>query len=179
MIQWAEQTPDFQVLPAAELFAELPFSVAIAMARLASPADVLLRPGVKEQIYAHLRRRSIEMGGLLIGRVFERARATRAVAIEDAIASEEFDGTGVSLRMGTDVWEKARAQSTAGQSVVGWYHSHPNLGAFFSGTDRRTQSSFFNQPHSLGLVVDPIRIEERWFRGPESQEIARARVVDL
>ncbi len=41
--------------------------------------------------------------------------------------------------------------------VVGWYHSHPNLGAFFSGTDRATQRAFFNRPYSVGLVVDPVR----------------------
>jgi hypothetical protein len=56
--------------------------------------------------------------------------------------------------------------------VVGWYHSHPNLGAFFSGTDRKTQRSFFSQRYSLGLVADPVRSEEAWFVGPDATALS-------
>jgi len=75
----------------------------------------------------------------------------------------------VSLAMGTEIWDRARdLMARAGSMVVGWYHSHPNLGAFFSGTDRATQRAFFNRPYSVGLVVDPVRGEEAWFVGPAS-----------
>jgi proteasome lid subunit RPN8/RPN11 len=69
--------------------------------------------------------------------------------------------------MGTEVWNRAR-ERLGDRIVVGWYHSHPNLGAFFSGTDRRTQRHFFNRPYSVGLVIDPVRGEEAWFVGPEA-----------
>jgi proteasome lid subunit RPN8/RPN11 len=62
--------------------------------------------------------------------------------------------------------------------VVGWYHSHPNLGVFFSGTDRKTQRDFFNQSHSLGLVVDPIRLQEKWFIGPDSIELRPPQIIE-
>ncbi len=91
--------------------------------------------------------------------------------------STEFEGTGVSLRMGTSIWNEARNAQTAGQSVVGWYHSHPNLGVFFSGTDRRTQAAFFKQPYSLGFVVDPIRMEDMWFAGPDSIQLAAEQII--
>jgi proteasome lid subunit RPN8/RPN11 len=52
--------------------------------------------------------------------------------------------------------------------VVGWYHSHPGLGAFFSHTDRRTQQAFFAHAYSVGWVVDPLRGESAWFVGPRS-----------
>ncbi|MCY1311905.1 hypothetical protein D9M70_622700 [compost metagenome] len=55
--------------------------------------------------------------------------------------------------------------------MVGWYHSHPNLGAFFSGVDRKTQKDFFNSNYNLGLVIDPIRNEEKWFISSESIEV--------
>ena len=62
--------------------------------------------------------------------------------------------------------------------VVGWYHSHPNRGAFFSGTDRRTQRALFTQSYSIGLVIDPVRGEEAWFWGPDSIPLsARLRIV--
>ena len=63
-----------------------------------------------------------------------------------------------------------RRFSTRACSVVGWYHSHPGLGAFFSGTDRETQHAFFRQPYSLGLVVDPLRAELACYAGPDSAE---------
>jgi proteasome lid subunit RPN8/RPN11 len=100
-----------------------------------------------------------------------------AVAISACVPSVAYDSTGVSLTMDTDVWERARLPAGEGRSVIGWYHSHPNLGAFFSGTDRRTQRAFFNQPHSLGLVVDPIRKEKKWFIGADSAELPPWRII--
>jgi proteasome lid subunit RPN8/RPN11 len=66
-----------------------------------------------------------------------------------------------------------------GEVVVGWFHSHPDLGAFFSGTDRRTQAGFFHHPFSLGWVVDPVRGEQAWFCGPHSVELQAADVLAL
>merc|ERR1740125_47561 len=42
--------------------------------------------------------------------------------------------------------------------VVGWYHSHPGMGCWFSGTDMNTQQSFeaLNQ-RAVAVVVDPIQ----------------------
>ncbi|MCG3201208.1 MAG: hypothetical protein NFCOHLIN_01074 [Gammaproteobacteria bacterium] len=62
--------------------------------------------------------------------------------------------------------------------VVGWFHSHPNLGAFFSGTDRSTQRKFFGHEYSLGYVIDPIRDEHAYFLGADSEEIGSDTVVD-
>jgi proteasome lid subunit RPN8/RPN11 len=66
-----------------------------------------------------------------------------------------------------------------GRIIVGWYHSHPKLGAFFSGTDRATQRAFFNHPYSVGLVVDPWRNEDAWFLGPEAASLTRQSVLDV
>ena len=91
------------------------------------------------------------------------------VSIDGFLASETCRTSGVSLAMGTEIWDRARdLMARTGSMVVGWYHSHPNLGAFFSGTDRATQRAFFNRPYSVGLVVDPVRGEEAWFVGPAS-----------
>ena len=55
--------------------------------------------------------------------------------------------------------------------------SHPNLGVFFSGTDRKTQKDFFDTEYSLGLVVDPVRDEELWFFGGDSQQLERKSIL--
>ncbi|KAK2195410.1 bifunctional Rpn11-EIF3F [Babesia duncani] len=42
--------------------------------------------------------------------------------------------------------------------VVGWYHSHPGFGCWFSGTDVNTQQSFEQlNPRAVGIVIDPIQ----------------------
>ena len=80
--------------------------------------------------------------------------------------------------MDTAVWAHARqACSDNNEVVIGWYHSHPNLGAFFSGTDRYTQRHFFQHEHCLGLVVDPIRHDEKWFVGPDLVEYPLEHVI--
>ncbi|SJK86416.1 26S proteasome regulatory subunit N11 [Babesia microti strain RI] len=44
------------------------------------------------------------------------------------------------------------------EMVVGWYHSHPGFGCWFSGTDVNTQQSFEQlNPRAVGIVVDPIQ----------------------
>merc|ERR1719453_95087 len=44
------------------------------------------------------------------------------------------------------------------EMVVGWYHSHPGFGCWFSGTDMNTQQSFEQlNPRAVGVVVDPIQ----------------------
>jgi len=72
--------------------------------------------------------------------------------------------------MAPDLWIDTKPHIEAGKMVLGWFHSHPGFGAFFSGIDRSTQAAFFSQPYSLGLVVDPKSQEERLFFGPDSRE---------
>jgi len=43
--------------------------------------------------------------------------------------------TGIPLRLDSGVWEAARIKAHDERSVIGWYHSHPNLRVFFSGID--------------------------------------------
>jgi len=61
--------------------------------------------------------------------------------------------------------------------IVGWYHSHPNLGVFFSDTDRATQSTFFNNLYALGLVIDPVRIDRKCFFGAASDELEKQAIT--
>ncbi len=120
-----------------------------------------------------------ERGGLLLGRAYASKNGTEAQVIvaERSVASRAFNSTGVSLRMESEIWELARPLLKDGMIVVGWYHSHPNLGAFFSETDRITQRNFFRNPFSLGVVIDPVRNELCAFVGPDSTDIPLENVI--
>lgn len=180
MIVWSEQKPDFFRKPIDDLVRRLPFTTACAvMLGAGQVPKVVADRRALDGVINHLAERPVEMGGLLIGSVHNLAGDADqfVIAVADFVQSVKYDSTGVSLRMDTDVWERARMKAGDRQSVIGWYHSHPNLGVFFSGTDRRTQRAFFNHPHCVGLVIDPIRKEEKWFIGADSDELAPHQVL--
>lgn len=172
-MRWIEEPAERQAGQVSEFIRQLSFVDALGLLRrLAQCSQLRVDPRCREGIAAHVKTRRTELGGLLVGRAFSAdanfpATWGHLVMVEDFVPSEECQTSGVSLAMGTEVWDKAR-EYLGDRIVVGWYHSHPNLGAFFSGTDRRTQRHFFNRPYSVGLVVDPVRGEEAWFVGPEA-----------
>ncbi len=126
----------------------------------------------------------LERGGLLIGEPFVDAQGgIELVHIRAAVASEDDESSAISLRMSARVWAAAQARLAPFERVVGWFHSHPGIGAFFSHTDRATQDGFFREPYSIGWVIDPQRDpprgEHAWFIGPDSVEIGIDAVVFL
>ena len=74
--------------------------------------------------------------------------------------------------MDSTIWNDANSCLSSKQAVVGWYHSHPNLGVFFSATDRYNQKASFSASFHLGLVIDPIRNQTALFKGADSDEIS-------
>lgn len=180
-MKWNELEPDNTRFPVENLTPRLGFIDAIrVLTRDASlPPLVFLTHAARERVIQHARSKDVELGGLLVGAVFGRRADNSPVAVDirEAVPSDNFESTSVSLSMGSDVWQKAAYYRDHGLCVVGWYHTHPNLGAFFSSTDRSTQRGFFREPYSLGLVIDPIRGEEAWFIGPTSDPLSSSYVV--
>ena len=178
-MQWTELKPDAHVEEAPSLFAVLDCVSAIRChANLVRGAHLYVLRDCAERIMRHVASDSKEVGGLLLGRVWMYKGAGNGAAIPlvfilDAVASTANHHTSVSLEMGTDVWNSANARASGPVLVVGWYHSHPNLGAFFSATDRNTQQAFFTNPYSVGWVIDPVRNEEKVFLGKHSEEYRR------
>lgn len=176
-IHWRDSEPEVSVRELNSLFRRTGWASAVAFIQNGfAGLSVYLARTCERAIDSHLASESAELGGLLLGRVFKAPISTASsypwiTLIEQAIPSCEYRNSSVSLRMGTEVWNRAGAALQDGLMIVGWYHSHPNLGVFFSGTDRATQSAFFNHPYALGLVIDPIRKERKCFFGGASEEL--------
>jgi proteasome lid subunit RPN8/RPN11 len=172
-MKWDDVTPDFRTYSATELCTQMSFSSNCWLIGRKKTTSVLIAAQIFHQIQEHLREGRVEMGGLLLGRVhkFGNKDSRTIVHITNSVRAAEFRGTAVSLRMDTEVWNSARSLSKEDEFIVGWYHSHPNLGVFFSGTDRKTQKDFFDNDYSLGLVIDPVRNQELWFLGGDSLEL--------
>jgi proteasome lid subunit RPN8/RPN11 len=181
VIEWRDEETALPTASLDSLLERLSDSDAQRVGALAASGLVaIVSPAARKKVAAHLGTAPHEQGGLLCGSLYRSARgAIDAVEIRAAVPAVDFESSGVSLRMETGVWDRAREALAPGEIVVGWYHSHPDLGAFFSGTDRRTQAAFFNHPFSLGWVIDPLRREEAWFRGAKSEALAIDRVVYL
>lgn len=141
---------------------------------------LLIEPDVRARVCNHLGQSRLEQGGLLLGEVFAEspepaqpvlAAPRHVVWITEAVASTQYEASTISLRMQSGIWSEAGRRLSGETRVVGWYHSHPDLGVFFSSTDEATQAAFFSHDYSLGWVIDPIRQQEAWFRGRHSLRI--------
>lgn len=174
-IKWTDATPVLRLAP-------LPQHPALP-SRTAGAVDVWIAPEVDRCVAKHLQARDVEQGGLLVGQAFgdPRTGSVAHIRVLKSAAAADAEGTAFSLRMGSGVWQAAQALLAPGELIVGWYHSHPGLTAFFSDTDRQTQRAFFNHPYSIGWVIDPVGGGEALFlggdctlvqRGPDALEAA-------
>jgi len=99
----------------------------------------------------------IEVMGLMQGRIEERT-----FVVVDAFGLCE--GNEVSVQPKDEDYEfiveytdTLREKGLRKEKLIGWYHSHPGLGVFLSGTDVSTQR--FQQTHMdpyLAIVIDPL-----------------------
>ena len=146
----------------------------------ARQAPIILYPdAIRKKIMEHVQHQNVELGGLLIGSIVcseDSPNGLIAIAIRDAIPSIDCESSAVSLTMSPKVWQSANSELGAQKLVIGWYHSHPNLGAFFSCVDKKTQKDFLNKEYNLALVVDPLKEEEKWFIGADAAEIEANRI---
>jgi proteasome lid subunit RPN8/RPN11 len=171
-MKWNSIEPDIKILYLDDFFAFYEFSTALSI--LKSPKNYLVTSGKScwTKIQTHLSTSNYELGGILIGNVFNLGRKNKNVVhLDDIIPSKKFENSSISLKMDSEIWNDANARLGEKQAVVGWYHSHPNLGVFFSATDRYNQKASFSANFHLGLVIDPIRNETALFRGAECEEI--------
>jgi proteasome lid subunit RPN8/RPN11 len=140
---------------------------------------ILYPDAIRKKIMKHVQGQNVELGGLLVGSIVgygDSVEEIIAIVVRDAIPSLDYESTAVSLTMSPKVWQSANSRLSAEMLVIGWYHSHPNLGAFFSCVDKKTQKDFFSKNYNLGLVIDPVREEEKWYIGAEAHEIAESQV---
>lgn len=106
-----------------------------------------------------------EVCGVLIGEPGHDDQGPH-LRITGSIRGEFAEAEGTQVTFTHRTWdyiheEKDRRYPDA--KIVGWYHTHPGVGIFFSGMDRFIQENFFNLPWQVGLVVDPVAKEEGLF----------------
>jgi len=127
---------------------------------------IVLSPRAVALIQAHsLSDRSTELGGVLLGSAY-RNDAQIFVEIEAALPVATLDHGPIHFTFTADSWAQLHREKAAKYpelNVVGWFHTHPDLGIFYSGDDVVVHTAAFTLPWQVGLVVDPVRDEASFF----------------
>jgi proteasome lid subunit RPN8/RPN11 len=113
-----------------------------------------------KQMLAHGQRNGdCEVGGVLLGEIWRCPRGRVTEARESLPAQHTEAGLG-HVTFSHDSWQEIyeyMEQVAPELRLVGWYHTHPSFGVFFSGQDRFIQKNFFSGAGQVGVVVDPLR----------------------
>lgn len=134
--------------------------------------DVYVYAGALSAAEDHFRQASWEKKealGLLVGRAF--CFEGRAYAVAEEYVTAQNDATAVSVRFSRDAFSNLSEKLSNGKQVVGWIHSHPDLGCFLSHTDVATHEAFFSEAYHFAFVVDPVRHEKTCFKVKHSQSM--------
>lgn len=182
-MQWNELKSDIKIGNLTAAIRKLDCSSAIRIAlNLVRGRRIYIMRECFERVMTHVSNDKNEVGGLLLGRVWENNLSSLhttgpLVILLKAVPSEVCRNSSVSLEMGAEIWNRVNESISDDLIVVGWYHSHPNLGAFFSGTDRITQRAFFRNSYSAGWVIDPFRNEDKLYFGMDAEEYQSSLLV--
>ena len=133
---------------------------------------VLIRKEVVDYIYRHASyERQHEVGGYLLGFPIRDVNSGKlGTYIEQAIKGEyRSSPTRVHLlpKSAINIEHERNSKNTV---LVGWYHSHPYLGVFYSGTDVNNHRTNHPEPYQVGIVVDTTAktsqdeyVDDSWF----------------
>ncbi len=100
-----------------------------------------------------------EIGGLLVGKVYKRDQKF-LVHIEKAIPDKLGESGSATYSFTYKSWARLMnitEEEYSSLRIVGWYHSHPNYGIFYSSVDKESHRTYFPKPWMIGVVVDPVR----------------------
>ncbi len=127
---------------------------------------VLIHQTALLQANAHsLSNVDVELGGALLGQAY-RSEGIVYVEVKAALPATSADHGPVHFTFSADSWSQLQRDRTThypNLDIVGWFHTHPDLGVFYSSDDVVVHSAAFTLPWHIGLVIDPLREEASFF----------------
>jgi proteasome lid subunit RPN8/RPN11 len=113
---------------------------------------------VDEHAHSNL---DVEVGGVLMGHLRE-GETHLSIDVLAALPAVSADHGPVHFTFTADAWARIhedRSDQYPDLQIVGWFHTHPDLGVFYSADDVVVHSAAFVMPWQVGLVLDPVRLE--------------------
>lgn len=106
----------------------------------------------------------IEMGGMCLGSVFREAGSGRLLLhLQESVPAPVDPDLSLAgpahLTFTPQTWAQlvnTYLNSFPELRILGWYHSHPGMGIFLSGSDLFIHDHFFSAPWQIAVVLDPI-----------------------
>jgi proteasome lid subunit RPN8/RPN11 len=108
-------------------------------------------------------RHEVEVGGFLVGTAEEPSPKNFLVTVTDVLRARPRDSSMSHVEFGPDAWNSLHKEfddrfEAEGKVRLGWYHTHPNQGIFFSGPDLNSHLDW-KRPYQFGLVIDPRNLD--------------------
>lgn len=124
----------------------------------------------RQQALSQIRAHSItdlrsELGGVLLGHAY-RDGEQMLVEVIAALPARNDDHGPIHFTFTADAWSQIhheKASKYPDLEIVGWFHTHPGLGVFYSSDDVVVHTAAFTLPWHVGLVVDPLGNEASYF----------------
>lgn len=114
-----------------------------------------------------------EVGGFLLGHDDQpEGREGIDVYITASLRATNVNTGPTRIEFTHDTWlafHEEREQKYPGRQVVGWYHTHPNVGVFLSSYDAFIHRGYFNGPSKVALVIDPVRKDAGFFKWVDNE----------
>jgi proteasome lid subunit RPN8/RPN11 len=107
-----------------------------------------------------------ETGGFLLGRVgLDAERGSWHVEVDECMPVNPVEQTPAHFSFTwRDVDRVRNYREQQGKALIGWYHTHPDLGIFLSDTDlEKSHRVLFAEPFQVALVYDPVRGRAGYF----------------
>jgi proteasome lid subunit RPN8/RPN11 len=150
-----------------------------------SPANqqiIIMHQDALRQVVEHSHsNKRVELGGALLGQVY---RYQNQIYVEIMAALPAISGSHgpIHFTFDADSWtqlQRDRAERYPRLDIIGWFHTHPGLGVFYSGDDVVVHSAAFTLPWHVGLVVDPVNNEASFFGWNKGQLAPSAGFYEL
>ncbi|MFP5265377.1 MAG: hypothetical protein ACLGJB_26115 [Blastocatellia bacterium] len=113
-----------------------------------------------------------EVGGVLIGHRYEQRPGQSSLKeyktlVTDILPIESADSSSAHIRLDEEAWVNVLREldvkyEQQNKVQLGWYHTHPTQGIFFSPYDIDAHT-IFRQPFQFAFVVDPRTMEAGLF----------------
>lgn len=118
--------------------------------------------------------KAVEVAGVLLGNYVQDKENTFSVFITDVIAAEQVVSSQTSVEVTAEawasIWKQIDKRFPDQRIIIGWYHSHPNMGVYLSNSDILTHTKHFPQKWLVAFVIDQIRNEWGLFAWSNSDE---------
>lgn len=109
------------------------------------------------------------LGGILLGQVLTDHVST-LVLVQGCVVAEREEGQQGCVTFNDAAWmqmHREKEQGLPDSKIVGWFHTHQDLGLSLSSQDKLTQSKYFTHSWQVAYVLDPVNNTEGCFQSAE------------